>query len=279
MPEIPSLVHFNEAQAPASLRLPPHRHPTFELCYLVSGRARWTNPDGTFDVGPGDLYVTLPDEVHEGVADAREPHHNFAIGFDLRLAAPRLDDQAAAADEARAVDAIIPRQRVIPGGQPTERIFRALRAELEAMPPAGDPRRGLGIAMVQALLVELAVTATRIAIAARAPLRLTGAQPDLAPVVERMRGALAEPPTLAEMAAWVDLSPGHFAVQFKRAYGATPLEYLTSLRVDAAAERLRADRRASVTDVALDLGFCSSQYFSEVFKRLKGMTPSQWRGA
>jgi AraC-like DNA-binding protein len=278
LPEIPSLVHFNEAQAPPLHRLPPHRHPSFELCLIVGGCAHWTNPDGTYVVRPGDLYVTLPDEVHEGYADEAEPQHNFAIGFDLRLATPRLDDQARAADEARAVDAILPRQRVIPGGLPTERIFRALGAELGAMPAAGDPRRPLAIAMVQALMVELAVTATRIAIAARAPLKLPAAAPDLTPVVERMRAALADAPTLAEMAGWAGLSPGHFAVVFKRAYGSTPLEYLTALRIDAAAERLRADPRAAVTDVALSLGFCSSQYFSEVFKRVKGTTPSQWRG-
>ena len=64
---------------------------------------------------------------------------------------------------------------------------------------------------------------------------------------------------------------------FKRAFGRTPLEHLTRLRVEAAAERLRSDPRASVTDVALDLGFCSSQYFAEVFKRVMGTTPRRWR--
>lgn len=279
LPEVPTLVHFNEAQAAPRFRLPPHRHPSFELCYLVSGRARWSNPDGDFDVGPGDLYVTLPDEPHEGVADATDPHHNFAIGFDLSLSSPRIGDPGHAAEEAQAVDAIIPRQRVIPGGQPTERIFRALRTELEAMPPSGDARRALGIAMVQALLVELAVTATRIAIAARDPRERVASTPDadLARVAERLRGSLAAPPTLAEMAGWVGLSPGHLAVRFKRAYGQTPLEYLTARRIEVACERLRADRSAGVTDIALDLGFCSSQYFSEVFKRVTGTTPSRWR--
>ncbi|MBA3845560.1 MAG: helix-turn-helix transcriptional regulator, partial [Planctomycetes bacterium] len=88
---------------------------------------------------------------------------------------------------------------------------------------------------------------------------------------------LDTPPTLAEMAAWAGVSPGHLALRFKRVYGRTPLEHVTRLRIEEAARRLRDDPRDSVTDVALDLGFCSSQYFAEVFKRVQGVTPSAWR--
>jgi AraC-like DNA-binding protein len=132
--------------------------------------------------------------------------------------------------------------------------------------------------MVQALLVELAVTATRIAIAARAAARVPEPRRMALPeVIERLRASLQAPPALAEMAEWTGLSPGHFAVVFKREFRKTPLEYLTELRIDAAAERLAQDPRAGVTEVALEFGFCSSQYFAEVFKRVKGMSPSTWR--
>ncbi len=275
LPELPSLVHFNEAQAAPGHRLHPHTHERFELCYLVAGRARWTNPDGVFDVGPGDLYLTAPGEIHDGVADERDPHHNFAIGFDLALGAPRLGDPAGNAAEIDAVEALPPRRRVIPGGGATAPIFRAIRRELETLPVAGDPRRLLAVAMLQALLVELAVTATRLAIDARAD-DDTG-EGDLRALEARLRERLDTPPTLAEMAAWAGVSPGHLALRFKRVYGRTPLEHVTHLRIDEAARRLRGDPGATVTGVAFDLGFCSSQYFAEVFKRVRGVTPSDWR--
>ncbi len=277
LPEIPSLVHFNEAQAAPGFTLPPHRHPSFELCYIVAGKAHWQNTDGAYRLGPGDLYFTLPGEEHGGVADELEPHHNFAIGFDLRMAGSRLGDPGRAASEAHSVDALLPRRRAIPGGQSTERIWMAIRSELERMPPAGDGARLLAIAMVQALLVELAVSVTRLGIAC-----VSGTQPvvpaaDLAVVCHRLRSSLSSPPSLAEMATWVGLSPGHFAVVFKRAFNATPHEYLTSLRIEVASERLLSAPHESITSIALDLGFCSSQYFSEVFRTQRGMTPSQWR--
>jgi hypothetical protein len=39
LPEIPALVHINEAQCTPDHVLPPHAHPTFEICLIVSGRA------------------------------------------------------------------------------------------------------------------------------------------------------------------------------------------------------------------------------------------------
>lgn len=277
LPEIPTLVHFNEAHAPAGHRLPPHRHPTFELCYIVSGRAHWRNPDGEYHLGAGDLYLTLPGEEHDGVADERDPQHNFAIGFDLRLASPRLGDPDRAWSEIASVDQLLPRLRAIPGGHGTARIWMSLRQELERMPEPGDPQRPLAVAMVQALLVELAVTVTRLGIAAVHATGPAVASASMAQVCARLREQLADPPTLAEMASWIGLSPGHFAVVFKRAYQCTPHEYLTNARLAAAEARLRAEPQVPITTIALDLGFCSSQYFAEVFRRRRGISPSQWR--
>ena len=44
-----------------------------------------------------------------------------------------------------------------------------------------------------------------------------------------------------------------------------------------AAKRLLHQDSTSVTGIALDLGFVSSQYFATVFKRITGVTPSRYR--
>jgi AraC-like DNA-binding protein len=278
LPEVPALAHFNEAKSPPGYVLPPHRHATVEVCLIVAGRAHWQNPDGEFTLGAGDLYLIGANEEHNGRSDERDPQHNFAIGFDLGRLVARLGDPGQSAEEARAVDALLPRRRVIPGAANTARIFTAIRHELEHLPPPSAPGRGLAVVMIQALLVELAVTVTRLVIEARDGFEaMPPSRAAIRQVAERLRGTLGDPPTLAEMAEWAGMSPGHLAVAFKREFGRTPLEHLTTLRIEAASTRLREDRRASITDIALDLGFCSSQYFSEVFKRVTGQTPSGWR--
>ena len=59
--------------------------------------------------------------------------------------------------------------------------------------------------------------------------------------------------------------------------GLTPNDYLLKLRIDEAKRRLCHGADQSVTDLAFDLGFSSSQYFSTVFKKFTGLTPSQYR--
>jgi len=56
----------------------------------------------------------------------------------------------------------------------------------------------------------------------------------------------------------------------------TPTEYILRLRVDLSADLL-SNSAMSVTDIAYATGFSSHSYFDRVFKRLKGMTPLEYR--
>lgn len=87
---------------------------------------------------------------------------------------------------------------------------------------------------------------------------------------------LSSPVTLAELAAVVGLSPYHFARAFKVSTGDTPHRCHMRLRVDFARDLLsRTDM--TVTDVALSVGFDSSQALARVFRKMVGRTPSAWR--
>lgn len=79
--------------------------------------------------------------------------------------------------------------------------------------------------------------------------------------------------SLAHQAA---LSPSHFINQFKSLTGLPPHHFLLKCRLDEAKLRLR-NTRLSITRIAQDLGFCTSQHFSTHFKRATGMKPLAWR--
>jgi AraC-like DNA-binding protein len=295
--------------------LQQHIHETFEICYIHAGRGEWDALGQKFSLKPGDLYIVKPGEIHGGRTDKSDPYHIFALGIDpsvlpyapepMKVAgrtnsstkliehhksngipvynAP-VRDISQAVGEAGALndDFGALNERVIPGGQGIEQIYRRILAELDS-PDDGNPKaRTLKIMMVQALLVELLVFIARRYAAHRQNIHtsLPRRAPERAEIQELqawLRSRLADPPALPEMAQKIGLSPAHFAVVFKQETGMTPLEFLTSARIDEAAARLRAGSRVNVTDVALDLGFSSSQYFSLVFKRLKGCTPRAWQ--
>jgi AraC-like DNA-binding protein len=134
--------------------------------------------------------------------------------------------------------------------------------------------------MAQTLLIELLLFTARCYAASLSTRKgLPGARSrrEIREVADWLRTRVAAPPSLDEMARQAGLSPGHFAALFRQELGVSPLEHLTALRIDEAANRLRSPRAPSVTRLAHELGFSSSQYFSVVFRRQKGCTPSQWR--
>jgi AraC-like DNA-binding protein len=66
----------------------------------------------------------------------------------------------------------------------------------------------------------------------------------------------------------------HFIRLFKKIYGKTPHQYLTSVRIEKAMQLLQADK--TVSDVCFLVGFESLTSFSALFKRLAGVTPSYY---
>jgi AraC-like DNA-binding protein len=91
-----------------------------------------------------------------------------------------------------------------------------------------------------------------------------------------LRQNLAHQWSVEEMAAMVGMSTTPFNERVKSYSGFTPINYLINIRISEAIKLLKRPE-ISVTDIALDTGFYSSQHFSTTFKRLTGFTPSEYR--
>jgi transcriptional regulator GlxA family with amidase domain len=86
----------------------------------------------------------------------------------------------------------------------------------------------------------------------------------------------AEPVSREELAAHVGLSDDYLTSCFHRELGITPVAYLNRYRVEQARKLLRATDK-SITEIALEVGFSGSSYFSRVFHRETGMSPAEYR--
>ncbi len=76
-----------------------------------------------------------------------------------------------------------------------------------------------------------------------------------------------------ELARVAGLSTSWFKARFRREIGMPPGEYVLRQKV-ARAEKLLRTGRFTVTDVAFDLGFSSSQYFATTFRKYTNKRPS-----
>jgi AraC-like DNA-binding protein len=93
---------------------------------------------------------------------------------------------------------------------------------------------------------------------------------------QTLRENLSHQWTVEEMAALVGLGTTTFSEKAKSYTGFSPLNYLINIRISEAIKLLKR-HDVHVTDIALDVGFYSSQHFATTFKKLTGYTPSEFR--
>ena len=77
------------------------------------------------------------------------------------------------------------------------------------------------------------------------------------------------------MATEIDMSRFYFCRLFKQSTGITPYQYLITCRVDRA-KVLLLQRKLSIGDIALEVGFSNQSNFTKHFKRLVGVTPQKF---
>ena len=91
-----------------------------------------------------------------------------------------------------------------------------------------------------------------------------------------MRHSFGSPIRLQEISSRANLSPYHFLRVHKLAYGETPHEFLTRLRIERA-KTLLARGTHNVTEVCFEVGFSSLGSFSALFVNRVGLSPSEYR--
>jgi len=100
--------------------------------------------------------------------------------------------------------------------------------------------------------------------------------PQIGVALKSMHEKVDAPWTVESLAAAGGMSRSAFALRFKEMVGETPLEYLTSWRMQKAAASLqRGDRK--MIDVARSVGYESDAAFSKAFKRVLSAAPRDFR--
>ena len=95
-------------------------------------------------------------------------------------------------------------------------------------------------------------------------------------VFEMIETQYAEHLTLDDMAASVHMSPKYFCRFFREITHRTPIDYLNYYRIEVACNEIAATGK-SLTEIGLDAGFSSLNYFIRQFRKYKGITPGQYQ--
>jgi len=149
---------------------------------------------------------------------------------------------------------------------------------LKALEEAYFQTKVLDSEQYQAMLRLLAIFAEHLAtIGNSIELGAADSEPAMVGRAKRyIREHFSERISLDEAAQAVNASTRHFCKVFKQATGITFTEYLARTRVEKAKHLLR-NPHIRVSEVAFETGFESISQFNRSFKRVAGMTPTQFR--
>ncbi len=259
------LGYYNHSRAQPGLS--EHTHPVaIEICFLVKGRQTYIVGNKTYHLRGGDVFIAFPQERHSTGGHPQEKGILYWIQYTLPKAGGSFLGLPPKQGQAILDAALNIEKRHFRGDWRMKECLDQMTLLYHQDP---SPLVGAAIAN-QATAFLLSV----ISISKKATLESMNRS--LEGVLRHIDTRLEERITLVELAALLDVSVSRFKSRFKKELGIPPAEYIQRRRIEEAQRRLK-ETKFSITQIAFDLGFSSSQYFATVFKRYTGFAPQNMR--
>lgn len=245
---------------------------SIELCLNITGRGNVSHrsEEAVLDAGSAGLYAQMREPLRANRSKGQR--HKFVT---LEFSQPFLERSLAGAESAadpvvrqsvfgKRVRSAVGRSRLL---NPAQQSF----ALAIAQPP-------VAAAVLPLWYESKALEAVATFLTAPAPELFCTRQNRLAQErAERVRqlllARLTEPPTLEELSREVGVSPFYLSRTFSQETGMTIPQYLRRIRMERAAELLRAGGH-NVTEVAFAVGYASLGHFSKSFCEVIGSCPT-----
>jgi len=262
----------------SNLSLHPHHNLGLEVVQVNRGTLIWQVEGRTEVVKPGSVFFTLPWQRHGSVLEFEPGHHwnYFVLRLEkkdpLRPGPFTLPEEMGfTSSESRKIAAMLRQQtdHTFPG---TPEMAAAISRLAEAPPSAGPWQARREIALAALVLVGLTELIERGA--AGKPESMDSRR--VARVIDRLRMDPAKPWSLPEATQLAGLQKSRFCELFLHETGDTFIDFINRLRIERSRELLQRSPR-SITQIAQDCGFSTSQYFAKVFHQFTGMSASAFR--
>jgi AraC-like DNA-binding protein len=283
--ELPRLTHLGWGRVSGSHVANDHRHLGYEIVYFNEGVASVSVTGGEpFPVRDGDLLVTAPDITHHFKVASTGISYSW-LGFQMgkvirtsrRSTFPLAEMSRIRIEEIDApstMDSSFPSaissvfsqfvtEPLLINCLEAEPVFKGMITEL-------TDRRLYAATIVYCRLLELLTIITR-------HLQETRPALDLRAAMDAYIDAhLDENLSLRRLADHMGYNPCYLSRLYKAKTDTTISEAITRKRIGHAKRLMSMGR--SITDAASQCGYADAHHFSTAFKRMTGMTPSQFRG-
>lgn len=242
-----------------------HRHNCHELFFLLSGTRRYFIGHSIYNVKAGDLVIIPQNELHRTTGQTKEHYDRILLYFQDSFAAPFYEAVGRAAfDEFLSLGCV-----QLPFRQ-QERI-RQLFSKMEEEQVRADSYAALSISN---LLSEIIILTLRYGNGCqKSP---DGTSNKILEAARYISDNYDHEITLHTASRVACMEATYFSKCFKQLTGFGFHDYLTQIRLKKAEEFLRSSQ-LSISEIADSCGFLSSNYFGDVFKKYKGISPRTFR--
>ncbi|MEE8836374.1 MAG: AraC family transcriptional regulator [Eubacteriales bacterium] len=250
---------------------PPHLHSDIiEIHCMIKGtRFTQIEKDGAFynyTTTGNEAMIVFPFEIHSNGTKPMAPCEFFAFQIDISKPDQMLGlNPEYSRALIRSLMAVRSRQLRL-----TQTHFNYLRSAFNFFSERNEESNRIGVQFLTAFLFTLQFLQ---------PVKEQSAveiDPGIKNALNYVRDNIHAKIRLSELADRSGYSLSRFKVKFKESIGVTPAEYVTVQKLEyAKRELIQTDK--SITDIAFEFGFSTSNYFCSVFKKLNFITPKEYR--
>jgi AraC family transcriptional regulator len=242
---------LTEATYPPDLQVPPHSHEEAHFCLLLQGRYEENCGKDLIIRKPSTLALMAGGAIH-----SNRIHSTGIRFFSIEMTRSWLNRAKGCLAFIRGLT------QFDTGPLPwlAMRLYREFRCEDDVAPLA-----------IEGLLLELLAGVTRQTFHSE-----NGNAKWLSRARDFVHDRFQESISLAEVAEFAGVHPVSLARAFRRMHHCTVGEYVRKLRIEFACQKLTASDE-SLVEIAFSAGFSEQSHLCRTFKRLTGLTPSEYR--
>ena len=254
-----------------------HTHSFIEVAVILSGHGMHETPDADHAVSAGDIFLvagTQPHRYHDcehfTVANVMYDAEKLELPNRYLALNPGFQAFFVVEPQIRARQGILHHLRV------TLRELAQVSGQLETLEveltQKSSGYEGAALGHLISLLVYLSrAYQHQVSVSSPNILRMSE-------VLSLLESRFTEQLTVLELADVAKLSRGHFMRLFTETMGLAPMEYINRLRMNKAGTLLRGTL-LPITEVAFQVGYNDSNFFTRQFKKTFQCTPYQYRRA
>lgn len=237
-----------------------HCHKEHELYYMVKGSTTYYIGDKIYHIKQGNFVFIPKGVLHKTDYEEHDSNERLLISIGDMIFANGL----------QSVQEELSNSRVIYVEEERLSYFERLMHQIEMEYQCEDVYNSI---MLNLYITELLVQLCRYKQNIKPD--LTGMDQLIYSISKYISTHFREQITLEILSMQFSMSASHLSRKFKGGTGIGINEYITYVRVNHA-EKLLREEKLTITDVAAQCGYSDSNYFSTVFKRVKGVSPQKY---